>query len=209
VNRSCGVISSLVVFGLLAVGAREGVAQTVVQGKPVGPFDAYVAPDVVAQSHSSLGRYVVPATAVGCPVGLQAQRGSSAGMVVTHRFGDHGPLMGIAQQLHMTLTNPGVSDIVGVTLVVHGLTATMRMSPALQAGSGDAGTISRTVQLGVNLGARKKAVTDLTVDSFTAVTRVDLVAVAYQDGSAWHALEKQTCRITPDLYMPVDVARVP
>lgn len=208
-NRSCNVLPALLVFGLLAVGTRDGVAQTNTQAKPAGPFDAYVVPDAASQSHSIPGRYTVPEIPSRCPVDLQAQRGSNAGMVVTRGFGDHGPGIGIAQRLHMALTNPGGSDIVGITLVVHGLTNTTRMSQTLQVGSGDVGTISRTVQLGVSVGARKQAVTDLTVASFTAVTRVDLVDISYQDGSKWHASEKQTCQITPDLYMPVDVARVP
>jgi len=203
------VLPSVFVIGLLVVGARDGVAQTNAQAKPVGPSDAYVASDAVAQPHSNVGRFTVPPVAIGCPIGLQAQRGTNAGIVVTHGFGDRGPTTGLGQRLHMTLTNPGVSDVVGITLVVHGLTNLMRMSPALHASSGDVGTISRTVQLGVNVAARKRAVTDLSVDSFTAVTRVDLVAVAYQDGSDWHASEKQTCRITPDLYMPVDIALIP
>jgi hypothetical protein len=134
----------------------------------------------------------------GCPVDLRAQRGPGSGLVITHGFEHHGPT-GIAQQLHMTFTNRLPKNAVGVTLTVHGLTAAFRMMPATQsAGASSDGTINRTVHLDLTLDPKANASTDLTLKSFTSVTRIDLDTIDYADGSSWKSSAAQTCRIAPD-----------
>jgi len=140
----------------------------------------------------------------GCPLGFRAQRGSGSGLVVTHGFPDHGPMTGIAQQLHITFTNRRPSSIVGVTLTAHGLTAAFRMTPTVQsAAAPDSGTITRTVHLDLTLNPRANVSADLALAAFTSVTRIDLVAIDYADGSNWHASPQQTCHVEPDGLMLV------
>jgi hypothetical protein len=142
----------------------------------------------------------------GCPVGLRAQRGTGSGLVVTRGFEHHGPA-GIAQQLHMTFTNRMPKNAVGVTLTVHGLTATFHKMPATQsaADSSDStdDTITRTVHLDLTLDPNANVSADLTLKSFTAVSHIDLDAIDYADGSSWKSAATQICRFAPDLLMLV------
>ncbi|HEX4652027.1 MAG TPA: hypothetical protein VH250_11060 [Granulicella sp.] len=134
----------------------------------------------------------------GCPVDLRAQRGTGSGLVVTHGSLHHGPT-GIAQQLHMTFTNRLPKNAVGVTLTVHGLTAAFRMMPATQSAAASSdGSITRTIHLDLSLDPNANASADLTLKSFTSVTRIDLDTIDYADGSNWKTSTAQTCRIAPD-----------
>jgi len=140
----------------------------------------------------------------GCPVDLRAQRGTGSGLVVARGFEHHGPT-GIAQQLHMTFTNRMPKDALGVTLTVHGLTAAFRMPPATQsAAASSAGSITRTVHLDLTLDPNANASADLTLHAFTTVSRIDLDAIDYADGSSWHASAQQRCHIAPDGLMLIN-----
>jgi hypothetical protein len=139
----------------------------------------------------------------GCPVDLRAQRGTGSGLVLTHGFEHHAP-DGIAQQLHMTFSNRMPKNAVGVTLTVRGRTPTIHMMPAaLSAAESPDGTITRTVHLDLTLDPNANASADLTLKSFTTVSRIDLDAIDYADGSSWHASAQQLCHIAPDGLMLV------
>jgi hypothetical protein len=133
----------------------------------------------------------------GCPVDLRAQRGTGSGLVIAHASEHHGPT-GIAQQLHMTFTNRLPKNAIGVTLTVHGLTAAFRMTPATESTGSTDGTITRTLHLDLTLDPNANVSADLTLQSFTSVTRIDLDAIDYADGSSWKSSAAQTCRIAPD-----------
>jgi len=134
----------------------------------------------------------------GCPVDLRAERGTGSGLVIAHASEHHGPT-GIVQQLHMTFTNRLPKNAIGVTLAVHGLTAGFRMMPATQSALASSdGTITRTVHLDLTLDPNANASADLTLKSFTSVTRIDLNAIDYADGSSWKSSAALTCRIAPD-----------
>ncbi len=139
----------------------------------------------------------------GCPVGLRAQRGTGSGLVVTHGFEHHGPAA-IAQQLHMTFTNRLQKNAVGVTLTVRGLTAAFHLMPATQSVTASSdGTITRTLHLDLMLDPNANASADLTLQTFTSVSRVDVDAIDYADGSSWQASAQQLCHIAPDGLMLV------
>jgi hypothetical protein len=133
----------------------------------------------------------------GCPVDLRAERGTGSGLVITHASEHHGTT-GIAQQLHMTFTNRLPKNAIGVTLTIHGLTAAFRMMPATQSAAPSDGTITRTLHLDLTLDPKANVSADLTLKSFTSVTRIDLDAIDYADGSSWKSSAAQTCRIAPD-----------
>jgi hypothetical protein len=140
----------------------------------------------------------------GCPVGLRAQRGTGSGMLVARGSRDHAPTTGVAQQLHMTFTNRMPTNVVGVTLTAHGLTATSRLTPTVQsAAASPSGTITRTIHLDVTLDPRANVSADLTLEAFTSVSRIDVDAIDYADGSSWHASAQQRCHIAPDGLMLV------
>jgi hypothetical protein len=177
----------------LAVCTLHAAAQAPAQSAPLAPASAV---------DSSL--VWSPTTMQpGCPVGLRAQRGTGSGLVVTHGFEHHGPA-GIAQQLHMTFTNRLQKNAVGVTLTVHGLTAAFHLTPTTQpAAASPDGTITRTVHLDLTLDPNANASADLTLQTFTSVSRIDVDAIDYTDGSSWHASAQQLCHIAPDGLMLV------
>lgn len=135
----------------------------------------------------------------GCPIALRARQGSGLRMFVAHGAQGHSTPEHPAQRLHLSLTNSRENSILGVTLAVHGLTATARVTPA----SPSAGTITRTLHLDLTLDPHANTAADLTLESFTSVSRIDLVAIDYADGSSWHAPSIGACHITPERLMLV------
>jgi hypothetical protein len=76
--------------------------------------------------------------------------------------------------------------------------------PATQSAADSSdGTITRTVHLDLSLDPNANVSADLTLKSFTTVSRIDLDAIDYADGSSWQSSTSQTCRIAPDLLMLV------
>lgn len=150
-------------------------------------------------AHSNGWPWSLYASTHGCPIGLRAQQGSGAGMVVTQGLSDHGPEDRLAQRLHLSLTNLQEHSIIGVTLTAYGLTATTHRTPVSPAG----GAISRTLHLDLSLDPRADTAADLTFDAFTSVSRIDLVAIDYADGASWHAPATEPCSVTPELFMLV------
>jgi hypothetical protein len=90
-----------------------------------------------------------------------------------------------------------------VTLTARGLTATYRMTPTVQSAAATSGTITRTVHLDLTLDPNANVSADLTLEAFTSVSRIDVDAIDYGDGSSWHASAQQLCHITPDGLMLV------
>jgi hypothetical protein len=71
--------------------------------------------------------------------------------------------------------------------------------PATESASGSSdGTITRTLHLNLTLDPNANASADLTLKSFTSVTRIDLDTIDYADGSSWKSSTAQACRIAPD-----------
>jgi hypothetical protein len=125
-------------------------------------------------------------------------------MLVARNPQDHLPTTGIAQQLHMTFTNRMPTNVIGVTLTARGLTASSRLTPTVQSGATSIpATITRTVHLDLTLDARADVSADLTLAAFTSVSRIDVDAIDYADGSSWHASAQQRCHIAPDAFMLV------
>jgi hypothetical protein len=183
---------------LIALRAVSSLAQSAASPTPA----QHIQP--VAPSHNGVPSHdgwpwSLYAVAPGCPIGLRAQQGTGAGMVVTHGSKDHSSPDRPAQHLHLSLTNTLADRIVGITLTAHGLTATSRLTPA----SPSAGTISRTLHLDLALDPRANTAADLTFDAFTSVSRIELVAIDYADGSSWHAPAAEPCRVTPERLMLV------
>lgn len=140
----------------------------------------------------------------GCRVGLRAQRGTGTGMLVARGSRDHVPTTGVAQQLHMTFSNRMPTNVVGLTLTAHGLTATSRLTPTVHSAAAfPSGTITRTVHLDLTLYPGANVSANLTLEAFTSVSRIDVDSIDYADGSSWRASAQQICHITPDGLMLV------
>ncbi|HWZ52734.1 MAG TPA: hypothetical protein VNW54_14850 [Granulicella sp.] len=167
------------------------------------PIDA-----VRTQSAATL--YAIP-DSTGCPIGLRAQRESSFGSVIVkdgqhHEDGQDNKggeaKSGIAQRLHMTVTNSNPRQIVGIQITVHGFAAKARITPTVSAQL-DTSELKRSIDLKLSVGANQRASTDLRLSQFTSVSLLDIDAVDYADGSSWHPSSQQTCHIAPDGIMLV------
>lgn len=134
-----------------------------------------------------------------CPVSLRAQR---QGTAVMHNAGDHQPDRAPMQQLELTLTNAHTRNVVSAVIKVHGFDGSVRAIPAdpIRRGSHE---LTRTVELNLTVLGKHSASTDLTVQRFGTVSRIDVESVEFADGTSWRAAEQGLCSFTPDLYMLV------
>jgi hypothetical protein len=147
--------------------------------------------------------YRIP-NSTGCPVGLRAQRQVTPGTVIVKngREDQRARENKFTQRLRMTLTNPNWREVVGIQITAHGFSAKARVVPTVSAQS-DASELKKTIDLKLNVGYNQHAITDLMLDAFTSVSRIDLDSVDYADGSSWHSSAGQTCHIAPDGIMLV------
>jgi hypothetical protein len=193
-RRALSLVIAVIAGSAVPIGAQTSAAPL--------QFQSSSAPNIPSGSPGSLD--ASETTQAGCPVGLRAERGTGSGMLVARGPRDHVPTTGIAQQLHMTFTNRMPTNVVGVTLTAHGLTATSRLTPTVQSpAASTSGTITRTVHLDLRLDSRADVSADLTLEAFTSVSRIDVDAIDYADGSSWHTSAQQLCSITPDGLMLV------
>jgi hypothetical protein len=191
-KRSSPLLFTAVLFALPAVCslAQSAASPTLVQPIPV------------AQPTATSPHGWPPALFFAkpdCPVGLLAQQGTGAGMIIAHGSKDHSSPEHPTQHLHISLANRREHPVIGITLIAHGLTATSRLTPA----SPSSGTITRTVHLDLALDPGDATATDLAFDAFTSVSRIDLASIDYADGSSWHAPATERCSVIPERLMLV------
>jgi hypothetical protein len=138
-----------------------------------------------------------PSTASsGCPVSLRAQQGTGADkLTVSNRPA------GVAQLLHLTISDPDSKRITGASVTVRGASGKGRRMQTVSAdGSTDA---AKTLDVGFNEGSGKEAVADLWAPGLASVQFIDVNSVTYADGSTWKLAAGATCRIRPDWFMLV------
>jgi hypothetical protein len=61
--------------------------------------------------------------------------------------------------------------------------------------------IAKTVEVNLPVVGRGQASTNLTVERFGAVSRIEVEALEFVDGPSWKAAEPGTCSFTPDGFM--------
>jgi len=125
-----------------------------------------------------------------CPIALHAQQSSA----VTRREvgnGDARPA-GIAQSLHLTVTNPDSRRIVQANVTVRGFADKARIVQTMS--GSDSFDAARTMDVRFPVGSGKEASADLRVPGLTAVSVIDLNSVMYSDGSTWKLGAGGSCR---------------
>ncbi len=153
--------------------------------------------DTTTQTIVIAGPATGPATAsAGCPVSLRAQQGTGADkLTVSNRPA------GIAQLLHLTITNPDSKRITGASVTVWGFTSKGRMMQTASAGGSN--EAAKTLDVRFSDGSGKESVADLWAPGLTSVQSIDLNSVTYADGTTWKLAAGATCRIRPDWVMLV------
>lgn len=143
-----------------------------------------------------------------CPVGLQVKHGPG---LATSRSADGPSINGKPfsgelrspeqnQAIQLTLINLLPQSIVSAQIVVHGFSNKWRYVPL----SGADPDLAKTVDVALDVKGNSEASRNLSLSHFTAITAVDVNAVAYADGSRWHASSPGACSASPDSFMLVN-----
>jgi len=133
-----------------------------------------------------------------CPLNLSARQGSSGQLRTATRPGQKDtPPRSVGQQILLTLANPQLIGITAARIKVRGYTPNARTFP-LAPPSPDA---ARSLDLVLTVAPGLDTTTDLRLESFSAVTSIELESVSYADGSRWHAGPQTRCQIAPDPVM--------
>ena len=150
----------------------------------------------------SSGRDTQPAVAHvaqasnNCPIDMQAQRQIGQGTLASAKD----PYNGIAQSLHLTLSNPKFREITGAQITVRGLNSKGRVSPA-QTAQAESAEIKKTFDLKLKISGKSDASIDLLLPAFTSVSSIELDSVSYAGASTWHSSARHTCQVFPDAKM--------
>jgi len=150
-----------------------------------------------ASGHDKSPTIIVGAPSVAaCPVVMHAGHLADGSFVKT----DGAHPRGIGQWLSLSLTSRQAKTIAKATLVVHGLTPQGHLTQAL-AEKGGPGDAERTFHVSFSPGANEISQANLWVQGMSAVERIDLLEIGYDDGTAWTAAAGHSCRVEPDLKM--------
>jgi hypothetical protein len=138
---------------------------------------------------------VNPPAGIGCPVRLRAQHRADGGLVNV----DKGKPQGIAQALHLMLTNPDSRRMIAARVSVRGLSGRGHVTKGLS--GPDHPDATRTLDVQLSQGPGKEVSGDLRVPGMSAVLSIDLNSVTFADGSTRNFAERGTCRAAPDPFM--------
>lgn len=135
-----------------------------------------------------------------CPVGMDAKQGTGGGMLKVHGKDDPKTTRP-SQRIHLVVSDAKSAKVTGARVRVYGLSGRNRM---LNASSGlDNPDMTRTMEVSFAPESNGQAAADLVLPGFTAVTRVTLQTIKYDDGSTWTPAGHQSCSVAPDRMMLV------
>jgi secreted PhoX family phosphatase len=123
-----------------------------------------------------------------CPVSLRARQTGGGDMVKVNGV----PVNGVAQRLHLIVTNPDSRRVVAANVTVRGFADKARFAETLS--SQDNSDAARTMDVRFLAGSGKEVSADLRVPGLTAVSAIDLNSVTYADGSIWKLAAGGSCR---------------
>jgi hypothetical protein len=140
--------------------------------------------------------------ATACPVGLEANHGSSylARKTINGRDSDPGMTgQEPGQRIRLKMTNQRLQDIASLEITVHGLSNRWRTIPLSTAPY--KADLFKKLHLVLAVKPNANASSDLALNRFTTVTAIDLDAVTYADGSVWRASSPHSCTVVPSALM--------
>jgi hypothetical protein len=136
---------------------------------------------------------VVPGS-INCPIDVRAEKDLGPGQM-ENANGKHDP--GPSQNLHLTLTNPTYSQIVGVHITAYGLNAKGQLTPA-NTDSKDSSAMQTSIDLKLKVDPKAIGSADIVLSGFTSVTLLKIDSIRYGGGATWQPSAKQTCHVVPD-----------
>lgn len=142
-----------------------------------------------------------------CPVTMEAKQGTGGGLIKV-RGKDDPKATGPSQRIHLVVSDAKTAKVTGARVRVYGLSGRNRM---LNTASGldtpdmtrTVPDMTRTVEATFAPDGKNQAAADLVLPGFTAVTRVVMKAIDYDDGSTWTPAGHQSCSVAPDRMMLV------
>jgi hypothetical protein len=145
------------------------------------------------------------AKAVGCPIDMRVRQRAGGMLLSTDAQGRRAETF--AARLKLELKDARVDRsgqrMVSATVTVRGWNPKARAVPL--DGSGEPnGNRAKTITVPLTGGGLPDASADLWLPGFTAARIVELDSIAYDDGQVWNFSGPASCRVAPDLYMPVD-----
>jgi hypothetical protein len=150
------------------------------------------------QNQTQTSVYRMPITSGGCPVSLRALHGADGSML---RVDKNRPA-GIAQLLHLILSNPDARQVVAARVRVRGLSGRGRMTQTSGQDATQGGAdVTRSLEARFSAGSDKDVSSDVWVSGMTAVLEVELNSVTFADGTTRRFAGVDACRIAPEPLM--------
>lgn len=192
-NRAAAV-SFAILFGSMILPAQtsnQNQSQEIVQKTTVVP-DGASAWTTRTMTPAEIQQATVQVSPMigTCPISLHAQQSSAASRREVGG-GDAHP-QGVAQSLHLSVTNPDSRRVVAATVTVRGFANKGRLVQVLSTQSGSDAAKTMDVRFSPVSGGDVSA--DLRVPGLSAVSEVDLKSVTYSDGSVWKLAAGASCR---------------
>jgi hypothetical protein len=193
-HRAAAAVSFAILLGSMILPAQtpnQNQPQAFVQKTSTAPDGTTVWTTRTmspAEIHKAMAQVAPMVNA--CPISLRAQQSSAA----TRRevgSDDPGP-KGVAQSLHLIVTNPDSRRLVAANVTVRGFADKARFVETLS--SQDNSDAARTMDVRFLAGSGKEASADLRVPGLTAVSSIDLNSVTFADGSIWKPVAGDSCR---------------
>lgn len=139
---------------------------------------------------------VVGPTVLQCPVALRAKQGSGGGLVATRNAP---PVGGPAQRIRLEVADSKSGRVSSARIRVYGMSGKGRMQKTDSEQNWD---FVRTMQVEFSQDD-EGAAADLMLRGFTAVNKIVVQTLTYQDGSTWTPMKMQMCSVAPDPFMLV------
>jgi hypothetical protein len=190
------IAMKLAITVLLATtfGTATAIAQTADQSTKPHVF-LLTNPQGFGQAPSQFTFVDLP-PAPSCPVSMRAEHLADGSMVKTS--GAHPK--GIGQWLHLSLASRDSRQIERATLTVHGFTPKGRVTQTLSVGNGTTDAV-QTFNISFSESANWTALTNIWVAGMSAVERIDLISMDYNNGTSWKIAADSSCQVTPDPLM--------
>jgi hypothetical protein len=144
-----------------------------------------------------MAHLILPAHAAeSCPVSMHAGHLADGSLVRTTSAYPHG----IGQWLSFSLTGIDGKQIREAKIAVHGIRPNAHVTEALSTAD-SFGAAVQTLNVKFSSGPHQTALAKLWVPGMSAVERIDLLSMNYDDGSSWKLAEGASCHVTPDPLM--------
>jgi hypothetical protein len=159
---------------------------TFLQGVPPGKFSLPV-----------VARRYLPSSQFGCPVGFFAQKPSGAVAVARASNPNTGDS---SLGLQLILDQRSGPQIESVVVTVYGVSSRLMALPAQVAPEY---MVSKTFELHRSNGSESLRQASVSMSKVATLTRVELNAITYADGSNWHQLKDFQCQAVPSNFILV------